>query len=154
TFWPIFLGRLGLRAATLPLVALVVLWGVWRVVSAARPRWLTAILTGLALGFAAYTYTAWFAVFAAFAAFIPALALLDRARFGCRWRQLALTGLLGLALALPMIKLYIDGTISQSRLSTIDAPWTEFKAGHPERLLQNIPLLAGMPFFTGDPEWR
>src|SRR5260370_13541797 len=73
TFWPIFIGRLGLRAGTLPLVALVVVWGVWRVCYARRSRgsarWPPVVLTGLVLGFAAYTYTAWFAVFAAFGAF-------------------------------------------------------------------------------------
>ncbi len=55
-FWPIFIGRLGLRAGTLPLVALVVLWGTWRVCyhHQNKPAWRTAALTGVVLGFAAW----------------------------------------------------------------------------------------------------
>src|SRR5258708_39403751 len=97
TFWPIFVGRLGLRAGTLPLVALVVMWGVWRVCYARKShvsaRRLPAVLTGLVLGFSAYTYTAWFAVFVAFGAFIAAVALLGRCTLRCRWPGLALIGL-------------------------------------------------------------
>ncbi|MEP7286608.1 MAG: glycosyltransferase family 39 protein [Chloroflexota bacterium] len=160
TFWPIFIGRVGLRAATLPLVGLVVLWGVWRVCYRKMPvqnwwqRWRAALLTGIVLGFAAYTYTAWFALYAAYAAFIPGLALFDRVRFRPRWRDLAIIGVIALVLALPMIRLYFDGTITQARVNTISKPWTDFRAGHPELLFNNARLLAAMPFYTGDPEWR
>jgi 4-amino-4-deoxy-L-arabinose transferase-like glycosyltransferase len=155
-FWPVFIGRLGLRAGTLPLVALLVIWGVWRICyrRGNKPAWRTALLTGLVLGFTAYTYTAWFAVFVGFAALFPALALFDRARLKQRWRELALIGGLGLLLALPMLNLYRDGTISQARVSTISRPWDKFKAGDPSELLDNARLIAGIPFFTGDPEWR
>src|SRR5258708_12698402 len=90
TFWPIFIGRLGLRAGTLPLVALVVMWGVWRVCYARKSHVSThrlpTILTGLVLGFTAYTYTASFAVFVAFAAFLAPLLLLVRPTLTCRGR--------------------------------------------------------------------
>lgn len=72
SFWAVFTSRVGLRAVTLPIAALIVLWGLARLCRSAPgrgPRWRLVILTGAALGTSIYTYTSSVALFAAFGAF-------------------------------------------------------------------------------------
>jgi 4-amino-4-deoxy-L-arabinose transferase-like glycosyltransferase len=160
SFWGIFTSRVGLRAVMLPLVTLLVLWGLHRLWTAARSpayrpsQWPTAALTGLALGFAIYTYTSSFALYAAAAVFVLAALLIKPAVLRRRWRQWVLVGLLGVGLALPMLYIRLNDPEGTNRVSTITRPLNDFLAGQPAELLDNAWKLAGMPFFTGDPEWR
>lgn len=157
SFWAVFTSRVGLRAVTLPIAALIVLWGLARLCRSAPgrgPRWRLAILTGAALGTSIYTYTSSVALFAAFGAFVVWLALADRAALRRRWRELALIALLGAALAGPMVVIRLTDPQGLNRASSITRPWEDFKRGRPAELLENARGLAGMLAFTGDPEAR
>jgi 4-amino-4-deoxy-L-arabinose transferase-like glycosyltransferase len=65
SFWAVFTSRVGLRAVMLPVIVLLALIGMSRILKAdgARKRRRAAILTGLALGFAIYTYTSSLALY-------------------------------------------------------------------------------------------
>lgn len=158
SFWMISTNRVGLRANLLPLVTLIVLWGLWRVCFAkpqqAVRRWRIALLTGVVLGFAIYTYTASFALYVAVGLFLLGLALFDRATLRERFPELALIVFLGLVLTLPMLNARLSDPQGQNRVSTISEPWDKFKDGDPGPLLDNARLLLTMPVFSGDPEWR
>lgn len=158
SFWAVFTSRVGLRAVLLPPVILVVAWGLWRISSSSRRsaafNWKLVGFTGIALGFAIYTYTASVALYAACAGFLLALALFDREAFKKCWRELLVVTILGAGLTLPMIYHRVNNPMGQNRLNSISRPWDEFKKGHPDELLGNARKLLGMPYFEGDPEWR
>ncbi len=158
SFWAIFNSRVGLRAVSLPLVTLIVLWGVWRLCfyrcHDERRRWRIALFTGAALGFSIYTYTSSIVLFVAYPIFVAALLALRASIFRRRFRELVLIGVVGVILALPMVNVRLSDPEGQNRVSTISEPWAEFRAGKPQLLLNNARLLAGMFAFDGDPEWR
>jgi len=154
SFWLVSVNRVGLRANLLPLVALAVLWGLWRITNANKARWGWALVTGVLLGLAVYTYTASLALYLALPVFLLGLALADFARFKKHLPLLVLVLVLGAGLALPMLHLRLADPQGRNRVSTINAPWEQFKAGDPALLLENARLLGGMPAFSGDPEWR
>lgn len=157
SFWAVFTSRVGLRAVTLPIAVLLVLWGLARLCQDApgqAPRWRIASLTGAALGVSIYTYTSSLALFAAYGAFVAWLALVDRAALRQRWRELAAIALIGAALAAPMVAIRLTNPQGLNRASTITRPWEDFKQGKPGELLDNARGLVGMLAFTGDPEAR
>ncbi|MBC8170079.1 MAG: glycosyltransferase family 39 protein, partial [Anaerolineae bacterium] len=168
SFWAVFTNRVGLRANLLPLVALLVVWGLHRLIRIKVEKqfepqshkdhrengWRTALLTGLMLGLAIYTYTSSFALYVAYGGFIVTLMIFRRRVFRAAWRQLLLVGVLAGVLALPMVYIRLTDPEGTNRVSTISRPMTEFLAGKPQELIDNGFKLAGMAAFTGDPEWR
>jgi 4-amino-4-deoxy-L-arabinose transferase-like glycosyltransferase len=156
SFWAISVSRMGLRANTLPVVALLMVWGLVEVTAARNQphRTRISLLTGAALGAAIYTYTSAFVVYIAFALLILWLATAQRNLFRASWRQLALVGIVGVLLALPMVAIRLSDPQGTNRVSTITRPLTDFLAGNPDELIGNFWGLVGMPAFTGDPEWR
>lgn len=157
-FWMVFTNRVGLRANLLPPVTLGVIWGLWRV-GFYRPneqerRWGWATLTGVCLGFAIYTYTASFTLYLAYGVFLLALILWQRAIFQKRLYEWALITIIGVVLTLPMLQIRLNDPQGQNRANTINMPYTEFKAGNPDPILQNAVKLITMPVDGGDPEWR
>jgi 4-amino-4-deoxy-L-arabinose transferase-like glycosyltransferase len=158
-FWLVFTNRVGLRANLLPLVSLVVLYGLWRVGFGLpfRNRYQRggiAILTGFGLGLAIYTYTASIALYLAYGGFLGALLLFRRDLLFQRRYEWLLITLLGAGLTLPMIQTRLNDPQGQNRANTINIPYTELRAGNPDPMLNNARQLLLMPFYTGDPEWR
>lgn len=153
SFWTLYVNRVGLRATMLPMVTLLVLWGLGSLLRGRHP-YRTAILTGIALGFAIYTYTSSFVVFIAFGVFCGALLVFDRRTLRRLWRPLVLTAVIAAALAAPMLIIRITDPQGTNRASTITRPLTDALAGQPQELIDNGLKLIGMPAFTGDPEWR
>jgi 4-amino-4-deoxy-L-arabinose transferase-like glycosyltransferase len=157
SFWAIFTSRVGLRAVTLPVAMLLVVWGLHRLLRLdprrAR-RWGLATATGIALGLTIYTYTSSVALYAAYAIFAAGLVVLDRAALRRRLPELALVTVLGVGLALPMVYIRLTDPEGLNRAQTINRPWESFKQGDPDELIDNARGLAGMLAFTGDPEWR
>ena len=157
SFWAIFTSRVGLRAVTLPVVVLLVVWGVHHIMRPSRQggrRWTVAAGTGLALGLAIYTYTSAFTLYIAFGIFLAGLALVDRAALWRRLPELVVIMGIGVALALPMVVIRLTDPQGLNRAQTINRPWESFKQGDPDELIDNARGLAGMLAFTGDPEWR
>lgn len=153
SMWALYVSRVGLRATLLPVMVLLVLWGLLRLYRVRRP-WRAALLTGLALGLSIYTYTSAFALFAAFGAFCGALLAFDRPRLRRLWRPLLVTGLIAAALALPMLVIRVTDPQGTNRVSTISRPLNDALDGRPQELIDNGLKLLGMPAFSGDPEWR
>ena len=54
SMWALYVSRVGLRATLLPVMVLLVLWGLLRLYRGRRP-WRAALLTGIALGLSIYT---------------------------------------------------------------------------------------------------
>lgn len=158
SIWLVSTNRVGLRANLLPLVTVIVLWGIERICfrrsAESQRRWGMSFFTGLMLGLAIYTYTAAFVLYIAFGGFILALLLLDRPTFKRRLPELLIVSLLGAALTLPMIHYRLNDPRGRDRVNTINYPWTAFKQGDSEPLLNNARALLQMPFLKGDPEWR
>lgn len=158
SFFMIFTSRVGLRAVSLPMVTLLVIWGLHRLSHYRKQdkqrRWGTALLTGLALGLAIYTYTAAFALYVAFGAFLLTLVLVDRTTLKRRGLELLMVTIVGGVLTLPMIDVRLNDPQGQNRVSSITLPLDEFRQGNPQPLIDNAVALIGMPVFTGDPEWR
>lgn len=157
SFWPLFISRVGLRAVLVPLVVLLVGWGLWRLYFAAmttRKRWIITVLTGLTLAYATYTYTSAVAIHAGVAGLIVALVIMDWSRFRQRLPYLAVVLALGLVLSIPMARVRMSDEGGGNRVETINQPWQDLRNGDPAWVIENVEALAGMPYFTGDPEWR
>ncbi len=158
SFFMVFTSRVGLRAVSLPLVTLLVIWGLHRLCYYRRRdesrRWGTALLTGLALGLAIYTYTAAFALYVAFGTFLLTMAIFDRAALKQRGLALLVVTIVGGLLTVPMIDVRLNDPQGQNRVSSITLPLEEFQQGNPQLLIDNAVALIAMPAFTGDPEWR
>jgi len=153
-FFGLFTGRVGLRAGMLPVVALLVLWGLYRLHTRRTHVWRTAILTAAALGFAIYTYTSSLAVYGAFAAYGVALIMFDRATLRRVWRPLMLVAVIAAFIAAPMLWIRVSDPQGTNRVSTITRPLTDSLNGQPQELIDNGFKLLGMAQFSGDPEAR
>ncbi len=158
SFWAVFTSRLGLRAVMLPAVVLVVLLGISYLLRRKYHRdktlWQIAGLTGIALGFAIYTYTSSFALHIAFALFFVGLIIIQRQIFMRLWRELLIISIVGALLTLPMVYIRLTDPQGSNRADSIATPLQEAQAGNPQLLLDNAVKLTGMPAFVGDPTWR
>jgi 4-amino-4-deoxy-L-arabinose transferase-like glycosyltransferase len=154
SFWMVSVNRMGLRANLLPLFALLIVWGVFKVYSSEFRDKKIVVLIGIALGLAIYTYTSSFALYVAFGVFLLALIVFRRSTFSQKWRLYLIIGVTGLLLALPMVYIRLNDPQGTNRVSTISRPLNDFLAGKSDELMGNFWGLVGMPFFTGDPEWR
>jgi|GEM_PF-1185317 len=156
SFWAVFTSRVGLRAVMLPMVVLAVLIGVsylLRAKQTQKTKYVT-LFTGLALGFAIYTYTSSFALHISYALFFVAVWILRQDLFRQRWRELIAVGVIGAVLTLPMVYIRVTDPQGINRADSIATPLQEAQAGNPQVLIDNVVKLAGMPAFVGDPTWR
>jgi len=155
SFWAIFTSRVGLRAVMLPVIVLLVLIGLSRILRAQRApdRRRSAIVTGLALGFAFYTYTASLALYPAYCLFVATIAICNRSLMRRIWLELILVAILAFVTALPMAYIVLHQQ-SLRRAEGIAQPMRLALDGNPEQLLENAKKLIGMPAFVGDPLWR
>lgn len=158
SFWAIYTSRVGLRAVMLPAVALLVLWGLHRLLfphlNDTRRRWGLAVGTGLALGFAIYTYTASFTLYLAFGTFLIGLLILKPNVLRRHWSEILVVMLVSGLLVLPMVDARLNDPQGLNRAQSISDPLEAFQAGDSAPLLNNTRLLAGMFAFEGDPTWR
>lgn len=153
--WPVFWSRVGLRGMTLPLLMCLGLDALWRAISrspasqpAARARY--ALLAGLFLGLAAYTYLAARGLPILLGLFVLYLWIVDRPRLRRRWR--GLTGALALAavIALPLFVYLARYPDLQYRVSEVNAPLTRLLQGDWRPVLENVPRVLGMFSVQGD----
>lgn len=156
SFWAIFTSRVGLRAVMLPVFVLIVLLGISRLLNSIQTgeRRRAAILTGLAMGFAIYTYTASLAIFLSYGSFVAVFAILRHRDFRRLGTELMLAGVIAALVALPMIHHYITDPQGRARAQNIAKPLRYALDGDPQWMLDNAIRLIGMPAFVGDPTWR
>lgn len=168
-FWPVFYGRLALRAISLPLVAglsAYFWWQAWenagelggrgargknRVASAPLPLF---TLSGIFAGFALYTYLAARAVPIFYGLWLVYLAIFHWADFKQRWRGIVLFVVMFVAVAVPLLIFLQTNPGAEFRLSEVDAPLQALQAGDFQPVFNNGLKLLGMFGFLGDPLWR
>ena len=168
-FWPVFYGRLALRAISLPLVAglsAYFWWKGWefkgvkgrrgeRVIglftrSPVHPFTLSGFFAGLSL----HTYMAARAVPIFYALWLVYLAIFHWRDFKRRWQGIVLFVVLFAAVAAPLV-IYLQTTPdAEFRISEVDAPLQALRSGDLEPVLSNGLKLLGMFGFVGDPLWR
>jgi 4-amino-4-deoxy-L-arabinose transferase-like glycosyltransferase len=174
-FWPVFYGRLALRAISLPFVAglsAYFWWKAWEdkvtrrqgdkvksvtlspghlvTPSPLHPFTLSGFFAGLSL----HTYMAARAVPIFYALWLVYLAIFHWHEFKQRWRGIVLFGVLFAAVAAPLV-IYLQTTPdAEFRISEVDAPLQALRSGDFEPVLRNGLKLLGMFGFVGDPLWR
>ena len=156
SFWAVFISRVGLRAVMLPMIVLLVLIGLSRLLNLHQTgkRRRVAILTGLALGFAIYTYTSSLALYLSYGFFVVILAIAHPKLFRRIWIEILLVGIVAALVALPMAHYYITDPQGIARAKNIALPLQNALRGEPQMMLDNAARLIGMPAFVGDPTWR
>lgn len=156
-FWPVFYGRLGLRAISLPLVAglsAVCWWLGWQSSPGQKGGQRFWPLAGLFAGLSLYTYLAARALPLFYGFFVAYLALAHRPALKARWRGLALFTAVFTLTALPLFIYLQANPGAEFRVAEVSQPLTDLRHGDPRPVLANGLKLAGMFGFTGDPLWR
>lgn len=171
SFWPLMTARQSLRSATLPtlfVLAVFFFWqglklvgrGAWSVGRNRRflptpysplPSFITA---GLFLGLSFYTYIPARVLWGVVPATAVYLTLARRQKLGAVWRGVAVTLMVGLLVAAPLL-LYLHANPStEVRLDELQAPLTAAASGDFAPLWRNI--RSGLQLFTilGDPSAR
>ncbi len=156
SFWAVFTSRVGLRAVMLPVIVLLVLIGLSRLLNTHQTgkRRRIAILTGLALGFAIYTYTSSLAMYLSYGLFVVILAIFHPTLFRRIWIEIFLVGIIAALITLPMAHHYITDPQGAARAKNIAKPLRNAIRGDPQWMFDNATRLIGMPAFVGDPTWR
>jgi 4-amino-4-deoxy-L-arabinose transferase-like glycosyltransferase len=156
SFWPIFLSRVGLRAASVPMMSALAAWllfeGMARTQNSAdrsekRRVWIWFVAAGAALGLALYTYPAARTLPIVFFLFWILTSLLSR-RIN---RPLLITLLTALIVLAPLA--YTIATLPEAdvRLQQLGAPVQEALKGNFEPVLRYTVATAGMFNLAGDP---
>jgi 4-amino-4-deoxy-L-arabinose transferase-like glycosyltransferase len=152
--WPIFWGRVGLRAMTLPLMLALGFDWLWRgltkdeggrqkVEGKSRPF----ILAGIFFGLSAYTYLSSRALPILLIIFTIYLALFVRQKMAGKWRDLFISFIVGGLIALPLVITLLTQPDLQFRVSEVSAPLDKALQGDTTEIAQNIGRAFGM--FTG-----
>lgn len=154
SFWPVFTGRLGLRAVTMPALQILAVYAMWRGLAESRRRWW--LLTGVCLGAGLYTYIP--------ARIFPALPLLwvilsaalGTAEWRARlWRNRAgflLAALVGVIVFAPLGQFMLrHPDVVNQRLEGVGGPLQALVRGDLAPVLDNLSAVAGMVTFRGDP---
>ncbi|VAW31150.1 hypothetical protein MNBD_CHLOROFLEXI01-3604 [hydrothermal vent metagenome] len=173
-FWPVFYGRLALRAILLPLVAglsAYFWWQAWleegvngcggeRVKKQITPSPLHPLtpspylLSGLFAGLSLHTYMAARALPIFYGLWLGYLALFHWRDFRKRWRGIVLFVVMFAIVAAPLAIYLQSNPGAEFRLGEVDAPLQALLAGDLQPVLENGLKLLGMFGFVGDPLWR
>ncbi len=169
--WPVFWGRVGLRAMTLPLMLCLGFDFLWRGLTAeirsqnpeARspalspssrlsisPSLRPFIISGVFLGLSAYTYLSSRALPILLIAFVIYLALFARDRIRDRWRNLFICFAIAIVVALPLATTILTNPDLQFRVSEVSGPLDQALKGDTKAIVANIPLAFGMFTAQGD----
>ncbi len=155
-FWPLFLSRVGLRAASVPMMAALSAWllfeGMQRIQTAAnrslrRRVWMWFSAAGIALGLSVYTYPAGRTLPIIFLLFWILISLSARKIH----RPLLVTLLVALIVVAPLA--YTIATLPQAdvRLQQLGGPVQDALKGNVEPVLRYTLATLGMFNFAGDP---
>ncbi|HET7375296.1 MAG TPA: glycosyltransferase family 39 protein, partial [Anaerolineae bacterium] len=157
--WPVFWGRVGLRAMTLPLMLCFAFDFLWRgLTTDNRPQTTVSppsllrpfIIAGIFFGLSAYTYLSSRAIPILLISFVLYLALFARDRMRGRWRNLFVSFAIAILVALPLAITVITNPDLQFRVSEVSGPLDQAMKGDTRALIENIPLAFGMFTLQGD----
>lgn len=152
-FWSLFLGRIGLRASTFPVMTMFSLYALWRALQDRSWRWTMA--AGILNGLTMYTYVASRVFPGVIVGWLLILAVLNRQWLRGNLRRLGVFVGLAVAVWLPLL-IYSQqnrGLVNQ-RLYTMGGPFYSVQHGDFSGLLANAGAVAGMFNFRGDPDSR
>jgi 4-amino-4-deoxy-L-arabinose transferase-like glycosyltransferase len=145
SFWPIFLSRVGLRAASVPMMAALSAWLLFEAFHRQQRRWF--VLAGVALGVALYTYPA--------ARTLPVITILFFALHSLLTRQLNRPLIITLVTALIVVVplAYTIATLPEAdvRLQQLGGPVQDALKGNVEPVLRYTLATLGMFNIAGDP---
>ncbi|MCB8977647.1 MAG: glycosyltransferase family 39 protein [Ardenticatenaceae bacterium] len=166
-FWPVFYGRLALRAISLPLVAGLSAYFWWQAgENDTVTRWQGEVvkvtqsplhyftLSGFFAGLSLHTYMAARAVPIFYALWLAYLAIFHWREFKQRWRGIVLFAVIFAAVAAPLAIFLQTTPDAEFRISEVDAPLQALRSGDWQPVLSNGLKLLGMFGFVGDPLWR
>jgi 4-amino-4-deoxy-L-arabinose transferase-like glycosyltransferase len=145
SFWPIFLSRVGLRAASVPMMAVLSAWLLFEAFHRQQRRWF--VLAGVALGVSLYTYPA--------ARTLPVIYILFFALHSLLMRKLNRPLIITLVTALIVVAplAYTIATLPEAdvRLQQLGGPVQEALNGNVEPVLRYTLATLGMFNVAGDP---
>ncbi|NBD36115.1 MAG: hypothetical protein GVY30_08965 [Chloroflexi bacterium] len=152
SFWAQMMGRVGLRAPTLPALLVASALAYDHAVRGKR-AWIGYGLAGLALGASFYTYMASRGMLLWYLALLIALAALNRATLRSIWKGaiavVLIAGLTGLPLALHLRA----NPELETRIAQLGGALTAARAGNFAPLWGNISASLPMLFWRADPRW-
>jgi 4-amino-4-deoxy-L-arabinose transferase-like glycosyltransferase len=169
--WPVFWGRVGLRAMTLPLMLALGFDWLWRGLtkdegrtlrvkdedhrSSARrfsllPSLCPFIIAGVFFGLSAYTYLSSRALPILLIIFTIYLALFARRKMAGKWRGLFISFIVGGLIALPLVITLLTQPDLQFRVSEVSAPLDQALKGDTTEVAANIGRAFGMFTTQGD----
>jgi 4-amino-4-deoxy-L-arabinose transferase-like glycosyltransferase len=145
SFWPIFLSRVGLRAASVPMMAALSAWVLFEAFHRQQRRWF--VLAGIALGVSLYTYPAARALPVVYVLLFTFYSLLNRKLH----RPLLITLVTALIVVAPLA--YTITTLPEAdvRLQQLGGPVQDALKGNVEPVLRYTLATLGMFNFAGDP---
>jgi 4-amino-4-deoxy-L-arabinose transferase-like glycosyltransferase len=169
--WPVFWGRVALRAMTLPLMLCLAFDFLWRglmkdeggrrkdeggwhrspfILHPSSFILHPSVFCGLFFGLSAYTYLSARALPILLAAFTVYLALCARDRMRGRWRGLCASYLVGGLIALPLIVTLFTNPALQFRVSEVSGPLDKALQGDWSEVGANVGRVVGMFTAQGD----
>ena len=162
--WPVFWGRVGLRAMTLPLMLALGFDWLWRGLTTDRRPQTTGnqqsaishqqlrpfVFSGLFFGLSAYTYLSSRALPILLAIFTLYLALFARKKMNGKWRGLFVCFIVTGVLALPLVITLLTQPDLQFRVSEVSAPLDKALQGNTTEIATNIGRAFGMFTTQGD----
>ncbi len=169
--WPVFWGRVGLRAMTLPLMLALGFDWLWRGLTAERgmegtsDREMTRrfslirsiplslrpfIVAGVFFGLSAYTYLSSRALPILLVVFTLYLALFARKKMRGKWRGLFICFIIAGLIALPLVVTLFTQPDLQFRVSEVSGPLDKALQGDTTEVAQNIGRAFGMFTAQGD----
>ncbi len=157
SFWPVFMSRVGLRAASLPPMAAAAAYFLWvglRQPKIGRRWWVYFALAGVFLGGTLYTYPAGRMIPLIFLLFVFYLALFHRSLLRERWKGVLLAFALA-ALVVAPIGVYLwTHPQADVRLQQLSQPLGLLFQGDPRPVIRFTLDTLKMFTFRGDPVWR
>ncbi len=155
--WPVFWGRVGLRAMTLPLMLALGFDWLWRGLTRDeggrmkdKGRSRPFILSGIFFGLSAYTYLSSRALPILLAIFTLYLALFARKKMMGKWRGLFVCFIVTGAIALPLVITLLAQPDVQFRVSEVSGPLDKALQGDWSEVNANVGRALGMFTVQGD----
>ncbi len=155
-FWPVFMSRVGLRAASLPPMAAAAAYFFWAGLRQPKDgrRSVGFALAGIFLGGTLYTYPASRMIPLIFLLFVIYLALFDRPLLRERWKGVLLTFALAALVVVPMGVYIWTHPQADVRLQQLSQPLGLLAQGDPSQVIRFTLDTLKMFTFRGDPVWR
>jgi 4-amino-4-deoxy-L-arabinose transferase-like glycosyltransferase len=152
-FWSLFLGRIGLRVSTYPVLAMFSVYALYRALQDRSWRW--TIAAGILNGLTMYTYVASRVFPGVIVGWLFVLAVLNRQWLRHNLRRIMAFGVLAMMVWLPLL-IYSQQNpeLVNQRLNTMGGPFYSIQQGDFSGLIKNLGAVAGMFNMRGDPDAR